>query len=262
MRTIKFLSAAVIATVVAASCNNSKPAITVTAEDGTTSTVAQPAKALTDSVSYLVGINFGYFIKANNFGEDLNYAQIEKGMMDFIKSKGNMGDADFNDQFKISPEKMNDLFNKFMTERHNYEAAYNKEEGKKFLAENKKKNAKIVETESGLQYEIINDGDDVKAGPADTVFVHYKGTLIDGTEFDASDETKEPVQMILNRVIKGWTEGLQLVGQGGEINLYIPAELGYGERGTGMIKPNSTLIFNVKVTKVSKVAEAATEPEE
>ena len=111
----------------------------------------------------------------------------------------------------------------------------------------------IAATESGLQYKIIEAGNDVKAGPKDTVYVHYTGTLIDGTEFDASDKTKEPVKMMLNRVIKGWTEGLQLVGEGGKIQLFVPDSLAYGARNMGKIGPNSTLIFDVNVEKVGKV---------
>lgn len=251
MKTLKFLSAAAAAALVAVSCGGNQPALTVTNEDGTTKTVELPGKSLTDSVSYLVGLNFGYFIKANNFGEDLNYSQIKKGMMDFITADGNMNDPEFNEQFAISPDMMNTLFNKFITARHNYEAETNKQEGQAFLEKNKL-NAGVVVTESGLQYKIVADGNEVKPGPQDTVYVHYKGTLIDGTEFDASDPEKDPVRMIMNRVIKGWTEGLQLIGEGGEIDLYIPAELAYGERGQGAIRPNSTLVFNVKLDKVNK----------
>ncbi|MGN1211610.1 MAG: FKBP-type peptidyl-prolyl cis-trans isomerase [Candidatus Cryptobacteroides sp.] len=247
MKKISFIAAAAAVLAMAASCTSGNNAgVNVEAE--------LPTAAERDSVSYLVGINFGYFIKANNFGEDLNYAEIKKGMMDFIKAEGQPNEPKFNDQFKISPEKMNTLFNNYITKRNNYTAEVNKAKGDKFLEENKMKDG-IVVTESGLQYRIIEPGNDVKAGPADTVFVHYTGTLIDGTEFDASDKEKEPVRMLLNRVIKGWTEGLQLVGEGGHIELYVPAELGYGQRNMGKIEPNSTLIFDVEVVKVGKVAE-------
>ena len=214
-----------------------------------------PTKAETDSVSYLVGVNFGYFIKTNNFGEDLNWAEIKKGMNDFIKAEGNMNSPEFNEQFKVSPEKMNELFNNFVTKRNAYEAEVNLKLGEEFLSKNKMKDG-INVTDSGLQYRIIEAGNDVKAGPADTVYVHYTGTLLDGTEFDASDRTKEPVRLMLNRVIKGWTEGLQLVGEGGHIELFIPADLAYGERSMGNIKANSTLIFDVEIHKVGKVAES------
>ena len=255
MKTFKILMAAAAVAAMAASCTSSPKSITVE-KDGETTVISMPDAALTDSVSYLVGINFGYFIKANNFGEDLNYAKIKKGMMDFIKSEGNMNSPEFNDQFEISPDEMNQLFNKFISARRNYEAESNKAAGEAFLKENAMKDG-IITTESGLQYQIVEAGNEVKPGEKDTVYVHYTGTLIDGTEFDASDPEKDPVRMIMNRVIKGWTEGLQLIGEGGRIKLFIPAELGYGERGAGTIKPNSALIFDVNLVKVNKTEEKA-----
>ena len=210
-----------------------------------------PQQTLIDSVSYYIGFNFGYFIKANNFGEDLNYAKIKKGMFDFINAEGNMNDPEFNSKFDVNPDQMNQLFNKFISARREFEAESNKATSEAFLKENAQKDG-IITTESGLQYQIIEPGNEVKPGEKDTVFVHYTGTLIDGTEFDASDPEKDPVRMQMNRVIKGWTEGLQLIGEGGHIKLFIPADLGYGMRGTGAIKPNSALIFDVELVKVGK----------
>ena len=210
-----------------------------------------PTKGQIDSVSYLVGIQFGSFIKGYNFG-DLNMAQIKKGMMDFINSKGNQRDPDFVKQFKINPEEMNNLFNNYLEKRQAYMGLQNKEKGEKYMAANKKK-AGVEVTESGLQYKIIEAGNpDLKAGPTDTVLVRYKGTLLDGTVFDETKEDADPVRLTLDRVIKGWTEGLQLVGEGGKIQLVIPSELGYGERGTQGIEPNSTLLFDVDVVEVHK----------
>ncbi|MBO8445579.1 MAG: FKBP-type peptidyl-prolyl cis-trans isomerase [Bacteroidetes bacterium] len=246
-KTIRIIAAAAAAAVFATACNSSSTKSNVDVD------VQLPTAAETDSVSYLVGVNFGYFIKANNFGNDLNYSEIKKGMMDFINAEGDMNTPEFNEQLKINPEEMNKLFNSFISKRNNYEAAVNKAEGEKFMSENKMKDG-IVVTDSGLQYRIVEPGNDVKAGPKDTVWVHYTGTLIDGTQFDASDKEKEPVRMILTRVIKGWTEGLQLVGEGGKIELFVPDSLAYGARRAGKIGPNSTLIFDVNVEKVGKVA--------
>lgn len=211
-----------------------------------------PSKATIDSVSYLVGINFGSFIKGYDFGE-LNFAQIKKGISDFVNAKGNMNDPAFGEQFKINPEAMNDLFNSYLEDRHNYKLLVNKEKEEVFLKKNLTKEG-MVQSESGLQYRIVDEGGNVKPSAQDTVWVLYKGTLLDGTVFDETKEGAEPVQMILNRVIAGWTEGLQLIGEGGKIELYIPAALGYGERGTQGIEPNSTLQFTVEVTKIGKVA--------
>ena len=244
MKTFKFIAAAAASAVMAVACNSGNtPDVKVD--------VQLPSKALTDSVSYLVGVNFGYFIKYNNFGDELNYAQIKKGMTDFINAEGDMNSTEFNKQLDVDPQLMNVLFNKYRSARNEYTAAVNKKIGEDFLSENRMKDGVEV-TESGLQYKIIEAGSDVKAGPKDTVYVHYTGTLIDGTEFDASDKTKDPVKMMLNRVIKGWTEGLQLVGEGGKIQLFIPDSLAYGSRNMGKIGPNSTLIFDVDVVKVGK----------
>lgn len=208
------------------------------------------SKAQKDSVAYLVGINFGSFIKGYNFGEDLDWGMIKKGMMDFINAKGDQRDPEFTSQFRINPEEMNDLFNSYLEKRQKYTALVNKEKGEAYLAANAKK-AGVETTESGLQYKIENAGSDVKATSLmDTVLVRYKGTLIDGTTFDECGEDREPVAFPLNGVVAGFGEGLQLVGEGGKITLYMPAELAYGERGQMGIEPNSTLIFDVDVIEV------------
>lgn len=209
-----------------------------------------PSKKQVDSVSYLLGINFGSFIKGYGFGDDLNFKEIQKGIKDFIAAEGDYNDPAFGEQFKINPEAMNDLFNEFLSKRNEYEAAINAEKSAKFFAENRTKEG-VMESGSGLQYKIIEAGNDVKANVVDTVFVHYKGTLIDGTVFDEVPEDSEAIALPLNGVIAGWTEGLQLVGEGGKIELYVPAELGYGERPVGSIPANSTLIFEVSVEKVA-----------
>jgi FKBP-type peptidyl-prolyl cis-trans isomerase FklB len=104
---------------------------------------------------------------------------------------------------------------------------------------------------SGLQYKVIEEGSGISPKPADTVTVHYRGTLIDGTEFDSSYSRNQPASFRADRVIKGWGEALQLMKEGGKWELFIPAELAYGERGAGAkIGPNSTLIFQVELLKV------------
>ena len=218
----------------------------------------QSSKAQIDSVSYLLGINFGSFLKSYDFGSDLNYAEVVKGMKDFVAAKGDMRDPDFTKQFKIDPNSMNDLFNNFLEKRRSGVSMMNKQKGEKFLEANGKKDG-IVTTESGLQYKIIEAGNDVKPGPQDTVWVRYKGTLLDGTVFDEVAEDADPIRLTLNRVVAGWTEGLQLIGEGGKIQLFLPAELAYGEQGNQGIGPNNALIFDVELTKVGKIAEVAAE---
>ncbi len=128
----------------------------------------------------------------------------------------------------------------------------NKAEGAAFLAENAKKKGVTV-TDSGLQYEVITMGDGDKPKPEDKVKVDYKGTLIDGTEFDSSYSRGQPISFPLNGVIKGWTEGVALMPVGSKFKFYIPSELAYGERGAGAkIGPDATLIFEVELLAIEK----------
>ena len=121
-----------------------------------------------------------------------------------------------------------------------------------------KKNPAIKSTPSGLYYEVIAEGTGPKPKPTDTVKVHYTGKLVDGTKFDSSVDRGEPAEFPLNGVIPGWTEGLQLVGAGGKLKLYIPSQLGYGEQGAGgMIPPNATLVFDVELLEIKAPAPKA-----
>jgi len=239
-------------TLVACSPKDSKA---VVAEDGeeAVKTVADytPSKALVDSVSYLFGVNMGSMIKGYDFGE-LNMSQVQKGVKDFLAAKGNFRDPEFGKQFKIDPNELNDLFNKYLDMRRNMKLLANKEAEEKFLAENKEKEG-VVALESGLQYKIIEAGNENKpVDDKDTVWVRYKGATLDGNVFDEVKADQDSIQLILNRVVKGWTEGLKYVGEGGKIQLYIPAALGYGERGQANIEPNSTLVFDVELCKLNK----------
>lgn len=241
MKAIKILAAALVATL-AISCGSQE---TVKVEG-----VELPTAAEVDSVSYLIGVNFGSFLKGNNFAEDLselNMAEVKKGMQAFLEAEGSPYDPDFGAQFKVDPNEMQRILNGFITKKQTYKAAVNLAKEEAFLAENAAKEG-VDTTASGLQYKMENAGGEYKVAPQDTVWVNYKGTLLDGTVFDENDSTK----FIANRVIKGWTEGLGLLGEGGKATLYIPAKLGYGERGNRSIAPNSTLIFDVEVLKIGK----------
>ena len=128
----------------------------------------------------------------------------------------------------------------------------NKTLGREFLEQNAK-NDSVVQTASGLQYMVLQEGTGAKPGPTDKVTVHYTGRLLDGTVFDSSVERGEPATFGLNQVIAGWTEGLQLMSEGAKYRLFIPSELAYGSKGAGdQILPNSTLIFDVELIKVEK----------
>ena len=241
MKALKFFAVAALVATLALSCN-SQPDVKVDAE--------LPTAAEVDSVSYLIGINFGSFLKGNNFAEnlkDINMAEVKKGMEDFLAAEGNPYDPEFGKQFKIDLDRMGDILNGFISKKQTYKAALNLAKEEAFLAKNALKE-NVDTTASGLQYTIVAEGAEYKIQPQDTVWVNYKGTLLDGTVFDENDST----QFVANRVIKGWTEGLGLLGEGGKATLYIPADLAYGSRGNRNIEPNSTLIFDVEVLKVGK----------
>ena len=162
------------------------------------------------------------------------------------------------DQFKISPELMNQVFTDYIDKISAFKGAKGTAESEAFLAENKLKDGVAV-TASGLQYIIEDKGTGIVPKAEDTVEVKYKGQLIDGTVFDQSPEG-ETVSFPLNGVIAGWTEGIQLIGEGGKIRLFIPSDLAYGPNGAGgVIGPNAALIFDVELVKVTP---AETEAEE
>ena len=122
--------------------------------------------------------------------------------------------------------------------------------GEKFLQDNATKEG-VVTTASGLQYKVITEGTGKSPKATDTVLVHYAGTLINGTEFDSSYKRKEPIEFPLNRVIPGWTEGVQLMKEGAKYRFFIPSKLAYGKQGAGRdIGPNEALIFDVELLKV------------
>jgi FKBP-type peptidyl-prolyl cis-trans isomerase FkpA/FKBP-type peptidyl-prolyl cis-trans isomerase FklB len=135
------------------------------------------------------------------------------------------------------------------------EGKANKDKGEKFLAENKSKPG-VKTTASGLQYLVLTEGKGKSPKATDTVTVHYKGTLIDGTQFDSSYDRGQPAEFPLDRVIKGWTEGLQTMKVGGKSRLFVPSDIAYGPQGRPGIPPNSTLIFDVELVDIAKPAKA------
>jgi len=130
------------------------------------------------------------------------------------------------------------------------DASSNLAKGQAFLKENATKPG-VHTTPSGLQYKVITEGHGKSPKSTDTVLVHYRGTTIDGTEFDSSYKRNEPISFPLNGVIPGWTEGVQLMKEGGKMQLFIPSNLAYGSRGAGgVIAPDSTLVFDIELLKV------------
>ncbi|MDQ1771276.1 FKBP-type peptidyl-prolyl cis-trans isomerase [Labilibaculum sp. A4] len=194
-----------------------------------------------DSVSYSLGASFGTNLERNgltNLNEEVLlaalYASLDK------------------DSLVIDPQKGNAVINNYIKGLQEKIGAENLAKGQKFLEENKSKEG-IVVTASGLQYRIINEGDGPKPLATDKVSVHYKGTTIDGKEFDSSYKRNEPATFAANRVIKGWTEALQLMPVGSKWELFIPSNLAYGPRAMGAdIKANETLIFEVELLDIIK----------
>ena len=189
-----------------------------------------------DKISYALGLSMGQNLLGSGV-ESLNYQDLAAGIEDVLTHT----------QPKITYQEAQQVLNTFFQELEQKIAGAAKADGEKFLAENaKRKGVKV--TESGLQYEILEPSLGQKPKATDTVRVHYEGTLIDGTVFDSSYKRGESISFPLNGVIKGWTEGLQLMSIGSKYKFFIPYQLAYGERGAGQsIPPYAALIFTVEL---------------
>lgn len=168
---------------------------------------------------------------------------------------------------RLSEEEMNSVMAEFQEQQMaqqqaetEKQAEANKAEADAFFAENAEKEG-VETTESGLQYKVIEQGEGASPAKDERVTVHYRGRLLDGTEFDSSYERDQPATFNLNTVIAGWTEALQLMSEGSKWELYIPADLAYGPGGNGPIPPNAALIFEVELLEVGESDEAEAESE-
>jgi FKBP-type peptidyl-prolyl cis-trans isomerase FklB len=200
-----------------------------------------------DKVSYAIGLNVGQSVKQQTQQQGLTLKPdiVAAGFRDALSGgKTLLTDQEVHDTLmglqKDMMNKASELGDK------------NKKEGEAFLAENKKKPG-VKTLPSGLQYQVIKEGKGEKPKATDTVKANYKGTLINGTEFDNSEKRGEPATFLLRDVIPGWTEALQLMAVGSKWRLFIPSDLAYGERGAGnLIGPNATLIFEVELLGIEK----------
>ena len=200
-----------------------------------------------DKLSYALGHNIGHQLIGMGLKESLNVEDYAAAIADVMQGR----------QPKMSHEEVQQVLEHYFTEleqRQQADAAERgkaaKSEGEAFLAENKKR-AGVVTTPSGLQYEIVKEGNGRQPKASDTVQCHYEGTLIDGTVFDSSYRRGMPAEFGLRQVIAGWTEGVQLMKEGSIFKFYIPYNLAYGERGAGAdIPPYAALIFTVELIKV------------
>jgi len=203
-------------------------------------------KSPKDKVSYVIGMDIGTNLKKQ--GIDINPDLVLKGIKDgFSGNKPLLSEKEMNDTVAAFEKEMKSK----QEEKMKQAGEKNKKEGETFLTENKKKEG-VVTLPSGLQYKVMKKGSGKKPKATDTVTTHYKGTLIDGTEFDSSYKRGQPVSFPVGGVIPGWTEALQLMEEGAKWQLFIPSSLAYGERGAGPIGPNATLVFEVELISIQE----------
>ena len=194
-----------------------------------------------EAVSYCVGMSMGGSLMQQDLGE-LSPEIIAEAISDIFSGK----------ELKFTPQQANDIIQQFVSEQGAAKYGKNKEAGEVFLKENGMRR-EVTVTASGLQYEVINEGEGAIPGPEDQVTVHYHGTLIDGTVFDSSVSRGEPATFGVNQVIKGWTEALQLMNEGAKYRLYIPQDLAYGANPHpgGPIEPFMALVFDVELIEIT-----------
>lgn len=202
--------------------------------------------------SYAFGASIGGYVEQRyalqeEVGIELDKDLVVKGFIAGLQKQSQLEPEELDALNKAIEESMKTA----MREKEQAAAQENVAAGEAFMAENGKREG-VTTTASGLQYEVLSEGEGAKPAAEDTVKVHYKGTLLDGTEFDSSYSRNEPAVFPLNRVIAGWTEGLQYMSEGAKYKFVIPSNLAYGSRATGKITPNSTLVFEVELLEVQK----------
>ena len=206
----------------------------------------QSLKSQKDKASYSIGINLGTQLSQNK--DDIDVDKVIMGMKEAFAGK----------ESRLTPEEVRTVMTEFQQtlqtkqqEKMKALSEQNKKDGEAFLAKNK--NEKDVKTlESGLQYQVITEGQGDSPKVTDTVVTHYTGTLVNGTEFDSSHKRGQPATFPVNGVIPGWTEALQKMKVGGKWKLFIPSELAYGVNAPPQIGPNSVLIFEIELLEIKK----------
>ncbi|MCC7083909.1 MAG: FKBP-type peptidyl-prolyl cis-trans isomerase [Pirellulales bacterium] len=217
--------------------------------EGVAAGAAVELKSDKQKFSYGIGFQMGSSVRQQGIADDLEIAAFLRGVTD-----GMSGNKLALSQLELRPvmERYGKEIEQRLRDKSKVAAAKNKQEGDRFLAENKAKEG-VKTLPSGLQYKVLKSGSGATPGPADTVLAHYHGTLIDGTVFDSSVQRGEPIEFPVNGVIKGWTEALQLMKVGDKWQLFVPSDLAYGERSpSDKIGPNSVLIFEVELKDVKK----------
>lgn len=198
-----------------------------------------------DSASYAIGANLGASLREQ--APDVRQEQLIRGLTEALEGQ----------DIALEQTEMMALLHRYAAQageaqerRQAEEGQMQSEAGRTFLEGNGERPG-VTTTASGLQYEIVRQGSGPRPGPTDVVSVHYRGSLVDGTEFDASDRNEGSVTFPLNQVIPGWTEGVQLMNVGSVYKLYVPGDLGYGARGAPPdIPPNATLVFELELVEI------------
>ena len=202
-------------------------------------------KTQKDKISYAIGMNIGQSMKKDSL--DLDPAIVSRGLNDALTGAKPLMTED--EAKSVMTEFRSEMMKKQQAAAQQA-GGTNKQAGQQFLAANKTKEG-VVTLPSGLQYKVLKEGSGPKPTASDTVVCNYRGTLIDGTEFDSSYKRGEPATFPVGQVIKGWTEALQLMPVGSKWQLFIPSDLAYGERSPGAeIGPNSTLIFDIELLSI------------
>ena len=241
-RNVRLIAGLLGATALMVGCNQAEPE-------------NEPAKleTLEEKVNYVFGTNLAENLAQGGVTiEPDAFAQALRDKRDGVEPR-------------LSEEEMREVMQTFQEQemaRREAEqeaaAETNKQEAEAFFAENANAEG-VSQTDSGLQYKVLEEGDGAKPGADDTVTVHYRGRLLDGAEFDSSYERDQPATFALNSVIAGWTEALQLMSEGSKYELYIPSDLAYGPGGNGPIPPNAALIFEVELLEIDDQADADSE---
>ncbi len=210
-----------------------------------------------DKVSYAIGLNIGKGLHRDSI--DVDPKLIERGLQDGLANgKALMTD----EQVQATMTELQAQVHQKMEAQRKQAEETNKKEGDAFLAANKTKPG-VIALPSGLQYKIVKEGTGPKPTATDSVVCNYRGTLIDGKEFDSSEKHGGPATFPVNGVIKGWTEALQLMPVGSKWQLFVPPDLAYGARGAGAdIGPNETLVFDVELVSIAKKGQPTEEQKE
>lgn len=241
MKKVFLLPSILLMTVAVQAQKKTTKKVTSSKTTSTKTTGGAGLKTANDSISYAFGISLGQYMKSQNI-DNINYAMLNKAIESSIKGTPTLMDAN----------QANHVMGRLAESKTKAAAAGEIAKGRAFLEQNKNKPG-IIQTASGLQYEIITKGTGEVPKKTDTVIAHYAGSLLSGKEFDNSYKRGEPLTIPVSGVIPGWTEALQLMPVGSKWKLYIPSSLGYGDYGAGQDIPGgATLVFEVELVGIKK----------